>query len=130
MGTNNLHALHLNGGAMPNKYGIVKKKDGDLLRLSPPHTAEQEKLLRTEYQCTGIFCYTMRLSRTPRVGPASSAVTSRRRIRATASCQTDMAEPPREAGRPLGTSALPCLRRARAGGTCDGERVDKSPRVL
>jgi predicted CXXCH cytochrome family protein len=61
MGTTNLHALHLNGGATPNKYGIIKKKDGQTcFACHLPHTAEQEKLLRTEYQCTGVFCYTMR----------------------------------------------------------------------
>jgi predicted CXXCH cytochrome family protein len=61
MGTLNLHALHLNGGAVPNKYGIVKKKDGQTcFACHLPHTAAQEKLLRTEYQCTGTFCYTMR----------------------------------------------------------------------
>jgi predicted CXXCH cytochrome family protein len=61
MGTTNLHALHLNGGATPNKYGIIKKKDGQTcFACHLPHTAEQEMLLRTEYQCTGTFCYTMR----------------------------------------------------------------------
>ena len=61
MGTTNLHALHLNGGAVPNKYGIVKKKDGQTcFACHLPHTAHQDKLLRTEYQCTGTFCYTMR----------------------------------------------------------------------
>jgi predicted CXXCH cytochrome family protein len=61
MGTNNLHALHLNGGATPNKYGIIKKKDGQTcFACHLPHTADQERLLRTEYQCTGTFCYTMR----------------------------------------------------------------------
>lgn len=61
IGTLNLHALHINGGAVPNKYGIVKKKDGQTcFACHLPHTAHQEKLLRTEYQCTGTFCYTMR----------------------------------------------------------------------
>ncbi len=61
MGTLNLHALHLNGGAVPNKYGIIKKKDGQTcFACHLPHTAHQDKLLRTEYQCTGVFCYTMR----------------------------------------------------------------------
>ena len=61
MGTTNLHALHLNGGATPNKYGIIKKKDGQTcFGCHLPHTADQEKLLRTEFQCTGTFCYTMR----------------------------------------------------------------------
>ncbi len=61
MGTTNLHALHLNGGAVPNKYGIIKRKDGQTcFACHLPHTAEQERLLRTEYQCTVIFCYTMR----------------------------------------------------------------------
>ena len=56
MGTTNLHALHLNGGAAPNKYGIIKKKDGQTcFACHLPHTAHQEKLLRTEYQCTGHF---------------------------------------------------------------------------
>ena len=60
-GTTNLHALHLNGGAMANKYGIVKKKEGQTcFACHLPHTAHQERLLRTEYQCTGTFCYTMR----------------------------------------------------------------------
>lgn len=64
MGTANLHALHLNGGAVANKYGIIKKKDGQTcVACHLPHTAVQEKLLRTEYQCTGIFCYTMRFVR-------------------------------------------------------------------
>ena len=54
MGPTNLHALHLNGGATPNKYGIIKKKDGQTcFACHLPHTADQEKLLRTEYQCTG-----------------------------------------------------------------------------
>jgi predicted CXXCH cytochrome family protein len=61
MGASNLHALHLMGGAAPNKYGIVKKKEGQTcFACHLPHTADQEKLLRTEYQCTGTFCYTMR----------------------------------------------------------------------
>lgn len=61
MGTTNLHALHLNGGATQNKYGIMKKKDGQTcFACHLPHTADQAMLLRTEYQCTGIFCYTMR----------------------------------------------------------------------
>jgi predicted CXXCH cytochrome family protein len=61
MGTTNLHALHLNGGATPNKYGIIKKKDGQTcFACHLPHTAIQQKLLRTEYQCVGTFCYTMR----------------------------------------------------------------------
>jgi predicted CXXCH cytochrome family protein len=61
MGTTNLHALHLNGGATPNKYGIIKKKDGQTcFACHLPHTADQNMLLRTEFQCTGIFCYTMR----------------------------------------------------------------------
>jgi predicted CXXCH cytochrome family protein len=61
MGTTNLHALHLNGGATPNKYGIIKRKDGQTcFACHLPHTADQDKLLRTEYQCTGVFCYTMR----------------------------------------------------------------------
>jgi predicted CXXCH cytochrome family protein len=61
MGTQNLHALHLMGGATPNKYGIVKKKDGQTcFACHLPHTADQAMLLRTEYQCTGTFCYTMR----------------------------------------------------------------------
>jgi predicted CXXCH cytochrome family protein len=61
MGTANLHALHLNGGAVANKYGIVKKKDGQTcFACHLPHTADQAMLVRTEYQCTGTFCYTMR----------------------------------------------------------------------
>jgi predicted CXXCH cytochrome family protein len=61
MGAVNLHALHLNGGAAPNKYGIVKKKEGQpCFACHLPHTADQAMLLRTEYQCTGTFCYTMR----------------------------------------------------------------------
>jgi predicted CXXCH cytochrome family protein len=61
IGTLNLHALHLNGGATPNKYGIIKKKDGQTcFGCHLPHTADQERLLRTEFQCTGTFCYTMR----------------------------------------------------------------------
>jgi predicted CXXCH cytochrome family protein len=61
MGATNLHALHLTGGATPNKYGIVKKKEGQTcFACHLPHTADQERLLRTEYQCTGTFCYTMR----------------------------------------------------------------------
>jgi hypothetical protein len=69
MGTNNLHALHLNGGAVPNKYGIIKKKDGQTcFACHLPHTAMQEKLLRTEYQCTGTFCYTMRFVQNPNGG--------------------------------------------------------------
>jgi len=61
MGTKNLHALHINGGAVANKYGIVKKKDGQTcFACHLPHTAHQKKLLRTEYQCMGTFCYTMR----------------------------------------------------------------------
>lgn len=61
IGATNLHALHLNGGATPNKYGMIKKKDGQTcFACHLPHTAEQAMLLRTEYQCTGTFCYTMR----------------------------------------------------------------------
>ena len=60
MGTRNLHALHLAGGATPNKYGIIKKKDGPTcFACHLPHTAMQEKLLRSEYQCSGTFCFTM-----------------------------------------------------------------------
>jgi len=63
IGTTNLHALHLNGGAVPNKYGILKKKDGQTcFGCHLPHTADQERLLRTEFQCTGTFCYTMRFT--------------------------------------------------------------------
>jgi hypothetical protein len=54
------HALH-HGGATPNKYGMIKSKDGQTcFACHLPHTAHQEKLLRTEYQCTDTFCYTMR----------------------------------------------------------------------
>jgi len=68
-GTRNLHALHLNGGAVPNKYGIVKKKDGQTcFACHLPHTAHQEKLLRTEYQCTGTMCYTMRFAQNEQGG--------------------------------------------------------------
>ena len=83
MGTTNLHALHLNGGAVPNKYGIVKKKDGQTcFACHLPHTAHQEKLLRTEYQCTGhLLLHDALCPRTPTGGPASSAATSRRRTR-------------------------------------------------
>lgn len=61
MGAQNLHATHLLGGGTPNKYGIVKKKEGQTcFACHLPHTADQARLLRTEYQCTGTFCYTMR----------------------------------------------------------------------
>jgi len=61
MGTLNLHALHLSGGAVTNKYGILKKKDGQTcIACHLPHTSVQEKLLRTEYECIGVACYTMR----------------------------------------------------------------------
>ncbi len=65
MGTANLHTLHLNGGTrIPDKYGIVKKKDGQTcFACHLPHTAMQQKLLRTEYQCIGgTFCFTMRFT--------------------------------------------------------------------
>lgn len=62
-GNINLHALHLTGGATANKYGITKKKDGQTcFACHLPHTADQDKLIRTEYQCTGTFCYTMRFT--------------------------------------------------------------------
>jgi predicted CXXCH cytochrome family protein len=61
IGQTSLHSLHLMGGATPNKYGIIKKKDGQTcFACHLPHTADQEMMLRTEYQCTGTFCYTMR----------------------------------------------------------------------
>lgn len=60
-GQNNLHALHLNGGAAVNKYGLTKKKDGQTcFACHLPHSAEQEMLVRTEYSCTGTACFTMR----------------------------------------------------------------------
>ena len=60
-GQNNLHALHLTGGAKPNKYGILKKRDGQTcVACHLPHTALQERLIRTEFECKGTFCYTMR----------------------------------------------------------------------
>jgi predicted CXXCH cytochrome family protein len=71
MGTTNLHALHLMGGApsATSKYGIVKKKDGQTCYACHlPHTSDQGKLLRTEYQCTGTFCYTMRFVKTEQGG--------------------------------------------------------------
>lgn len=69
IGTMNLHALHINGGAVPNKYGIIKKKDGQTcFACHLPHTAHQDKLLRTEYQCTGTACYTMRFVQSPNGG--------------------------------------------------------------
>lgn len=71
MGTTNLHALHLMGGApsTTSKYGIVKKKDGQTcFACHLPHTSDQGKLLRTEYQCTGTFCYTMRFVQTEQGG--------------------------------------------------------------
>lgn len=71
MGTMNLHALHLMGGApsATSKYGIVKKKEGQTCYACHlPHTSDQGKLLRTEYQCTGTFCYTMRFVPTEQGG--------------------------------------------------------------
>jgi len=60
-GNENLHALHLNGGAKPNRYGFVKKKDGQTcVGCHLPHSSLQQRLLRTEFECKGIFCYTMR----------------------------------------------------------------------
>jgi predicted CXXCH cytochrome family protein len=61
MGQENLHSLHLNGGAKPNKYGMIKKKDGQTcFACHLPHSADQQMLLRTEYQCVGTACFTMR----------------------------------------------------------------------
>ena len=52
-----------------SKYGIVKKKDGQTcFACHLPHTSDQGKLLRTEYQCTGTFCYTMRFVQTEQGG--------------------------------------------------------------
>jgi predicted CXXCH cytochrome family protein len=60
-GTTNLHNLHLNGGAKPNKYGFVKKKDGQTcVACHLPHSSLQQSLLRTAFECKGIFCYTMK----------------------------------------------------------------------
>jgi predicted CXXCH cytochrome family protein len=60
-GQTNLHQLHLTGGAKPNKYGLVKKKAGQTcLGCHLPHSTLQARLLRTEFECKGIFCYTMR----------------------------------------------------------------------
>jgi predicted CXXCH cytochrome family protein len=60
-GAENLHALHLNGGAKPNKYGFIKKKAGQTcVACHLPHSSRQDKLIRTEFECKGIFCYTMR----------------------------------------------------------------------
>jgi predicted CXXCH cytochrome family protein len=69
MGQTNLHALHLNGGAVPNKYGILKKKDGQTcFACHLPHSADQERLVRTEYLCTGTACFTMRYIRNDKGG--------------------------------------------------------------
>ncbi len=60
-GDTNLHNLHLMGGAKPNKYGFTKPKDGQTcIACHLPHSALQERLVRTEFECKGIFCYTMR----------------------------------------------------------------------
>jgi len=60
-GQENLHALHLTGGAKPNKYGFIKKKDGQTcVACHLPHSSLQHSLVRTEFECKGIFCYTMR----------------------------------------------------------------------
>ena len=60
-GSRNLHSLHLTGGATPNKYGFIKKKDGQTcVACHLPHSALQERLIRTEFECKGIYCYTMR----------------------------------------------------------------------
>jgi len=60
-GTTNLHSLHLKGGAKPNKYGFIKAKDGQTcIACHLPHSALQDRLIRTEFECKGIFCYTMR----------------------------------------------------------------------
>jgi predicted CXXCH cytochrome family protein len=60
-GTTNLHALHLTGGAKPNKYGFIKKKDGQTcVACHLPHSSLQQRLLRTSFECKGIFCYTMK----------------------------------------------------------------------
>ncbi len=59
----NLHQLHLAGGAKPNKYGFVKKKPGQTcLGCHLPHSTLQERLVRKEFQCKGVFCYTMRFT--------------------------------------------------------------------
>ena len=60
-GEENLHSLHLKGGAKPNKYGFIKKKDGQTcVACHLPHSSLQDRLIRTEFECKGIFCYTMR----------------------------------------------------------------------
>jgi hypothetical protein len=60
-GDTNLHAHHLKGGAKPNKYGITRKKAGQTcVACHLPHTAMQDHLVRTEFECKGIYCYTMR----------------------------------------------------------------------
>jgi predicted CXXCH cytochrome family protein len=60
-GQENLHALHLTGGAKPNKYGFTKLKDGQTcVACHLPHTSLQERLVRGSFECKGIACYTMR----------------------------------------------------------------------
>ena len=60
-GTQNLHAHHLKGGAKKNKYGMIKKKAGQTcIACHLPHSSLQDRLVRTEFECKGIFCYTMR----------------------------------------------------------------------
>jgi predicted CXXCH cytochrome family protein len=60
-GQENLHALHLKGGAKPNKYGFTKPKDGQTcIACHLPHTSLQERLVRDSFECKGIACYTMR----------------------------------------------------------------------
>jgi predicted CXXCH cytochrome family protein len=60
-GQENLHALHLTGGAKPNKYGFTRAKDGQTcVACHLPHTSLQERLVRGSFECKGIACYTMR----------------------------------------------------------------------
>ncbi len=68
-GMQNLHYLHLTGNPAPNKYGIVKKKHGQTcFGCHLPHTAVQEKLIRTEFNCEGVLCYSMRYRPTDQGG--------------------------------------------------------------
>ena len=59
-GSRNLHSLHVQGALVPNKYGIVKRgKARSCSVCHNPHGSSQPASLIREYNCQGVFCFTM-----------------------------------------------------------------------
>jgi predicted CXXCH cytochrome family protein len=59
-GSKNLHNVHVQGALIPNKYGIIKRgKARSCVGCHDPHGSSQPFDLVRQYECQGIFCYTM-----------------------------------------------------------------------